>query len=299
MPFQKKIWCHYLGNDSTASTTCAALFNWFCSESGSPTTLVSENGPQFTSKLFAEKMKLWNIKHIFSPPYHPASNGAAERGVQLVKDRLKKMNVSSKPIDLYTSLAYICKVHGLTPHSSTDRCPYELIKLGSLPSLFPSLVSDTTQKSELTVTRHCTNKLKQRKSFVEGDNVIVYDNFKGISYNAVVSEVLGTNNYLVLSDNGTKHVSGDVMSRAAQPSAVEPPAAAEDNVDSNTIVDEDNLSVVSDLSEDFELPSTSNYNKNDNNNVNDENIIRRGRRMLNDLGPMQSPPRLRSGRRIR
>ena len=56
--FSKKIWCHYLGNDTTASTTCAALFDCFCSESGSPTTLVSDNGPQFTSKLFAEKMKL-------------------------------------------------------------------------------------------------------------------------------------------------------------------------------------------------------------------------------------------------
>ena len=88
--FSKKIWCHYLGTDTTAATTCAVLFNWFCAETGSPTTLVSDNGPQFTSKFFETKMKLWNIKHIFSPPYHPQSNGLAERGVQLVKDRLKK-----------------------------------------------------------------------------------------------------------------------------------------------------------------------------------------------------------------
>ncbi|MEL7079736.1 MAG: integrase, partial [Cyanobacteria bacterium J06582_2] len=88
--FSKKIWCHYMGTDTTAKTTVAVLFAWFCSESGSPTTLVSDNGPQFTSNLFADKMKLWNIKHVFSPPYHPCSNGAAERGVQLVKDRLKK-----------------------------------------------------------------------------------------------------------------------------------------------------------------------------------------------------------------
>merc|ERR1711951_93086 len=267
--FSKKIWCHYLGKDTMAATTCAALFNWFCSETGSPTTLVSDNRPQFTSKLFADKMKLWNIKHIFSPPYHPASNGAAERAVQLVKDRLKKMNVSSKAIDLYTSLAYNLEVHDLTPHSSTDRCPYELIKLGSLPSLFPSLVSDTTQKSELTVTRHCTNKLKKRISFEEGDLVVVYDNFNKVSYNAVVSEVLGTNNYLVLSDNDAKHVSGDVMSRAAQPSAEEAPAAAADSIDDNAVVDDDNLSVVSDVSEDFELPNT--HNNCNNNVINDNN----------------------------
>ena len=152
--------------------------------------------------------------------------------------------------------------------------------------------------------RHCTNKLKQRKSFSEGDNVVVYDNFRGVSYPAVVSEVLGTNTYLVLSDNGTKHVSGDVMSRdmsrAAQPTAVVPPAAAaaEDSVDSNSIVDDDNVSVVSDLSEDLALPNTHNYDNNVNDNVNDNNVLRRGPRMLNDLGPMQSP-RLRSGKRRR
>ena len=243
-------------------------------------------------------MKLWNIKHVFSPPYHPCSNGTAERGVQLVKDRLKKMNVSSKPIDLYVSLAYICFVHGLTPHSSTDRCPFELIKLGNLPSLFPSLVSDITQKSELTVTRHCANKLKKRKSFEEGDLVVVYDNFTKVSYDAVVSAVLGTNNYLVMSDNGAKHVSGDVMSsraesRAAQPSADAPPAAAVDNFDENTIVDDDNLSIISDESEDLELPNTNNNN---NNNVINANNNRRGCRELNNLGPIKNLSRLRSGR---
>ena len=163
--YSKKIWCHLLGKDTTTITTCAVLFAWFCSETGSPTTLVSDNGPQFSSKLFAQKMKQWHIKHLVSPPYHPASNGAAERAVQVVKDRLKKMNVSNKLIDLYTSLALICKIHGLTPHSSTDRCPYELIKVGGLPDLFPGLVSDSSQKQELTLNRHCSNKLKKKEIF--------------------------------------------------------------------------------------------------------------------------------------
>ena len=297
--FSKKIWCHYLGTDTTAAVTCAALFNWFCTETGSPTTLVSDNGPQFTSNFFATKMKLWNIKHIFSPPYHPMSNGLAERGVGLVKDRLKKMNVSSKPIDLYVSLAQICKVHGLTPHSSTDRCPFELIKLGNLPSLFPSLTSDTTQKSELTVTRHCAHKLKKRKSFSEGDLVVVYDNFTKTNYDAVVSEIVGTNNYIVQSDNGVKHVSGDVMSPRAASSATLPPAdatAAADNLDNNSIIDDDNLSILSDESEDFELPDTQPNNNNNVINVNNNNNNRRGNRELNNLGPNQILSRLRPRR---
>ncbi|CAL4151544.1 unnamed protein product [Meganyctiphanes norvegica] len=126
--FSKKIWTQLMNTDTTTSKSLAILYGWFCTESGPPTTLVSDNGPQFTAHDFRDKMKLWGIKHVFSPPYHPCSNGAAERGVQLYKDRLKKMNISAQPVELYVALAYIGRVHGLTPHSSTDRCPFELIK---------------------------------------------------------------------------------------------------------------------------------------------------------------------------
>ncbi|MEL7079717.1 MAG: hypothetical protein AAGM46_28175, partial [Cyanobacteria bacterium J06582_2] len=195
------------------------------------------------------------------------------------------------------------KVHGLTPHSSTDRCPYELIKLGGIPSLFPSLKSDCTQKSELTVTRHCAGNLKKRRSFDEGNLVTVYDNFRKISYDAVVSEVLGTNNYIVESDNGSKHVSGDCMSsRAAHKPSREHPAdaplppatAITDNIDDNIVIDDDNISSYSDNSEDLELPDTTFNDNLNNNNVNRNN--RRGQRELNNLLPIQSLSRLRSGR---
>ena len=166
---------------------------------------------------------------------------------------------------------------------------------GGVPTLFPGLISDTTQKSELTVTRHCANKLKKRRLFEEGNLVTVYDNFNKISYDAIVSEVLGTNNYLVISDNGTKHVSGDNMSARAPPPPTTPlaPAISTDQVDSNT--EDDNLSIYSDLSEDLEMPNTPTYNNN-NNNVNNHNPHRRGQRELNNLLPVQSLSRLRSGR---
>ena len=118
------------------------------------------------------------------------------------------MNASNEPWRLHMALQLIIKVHGLTPHSATDRCPYELIKSAPLPSLFPRLTADVSKNLELTATKQCAAKLRNRREFNEGDNVVVYDNFRKISYPAVVSEILGTNNYLVNSDNGSKHVSG-------------------------------------------------------------------------------------------
>ena len=50
------------------------LFLWY----GLPEQLVSDNGPQFTSKEFEQFARANGIRHIRSAPYHPASNGQVE-----------------------------------------------------------------------------------------------------------------------------------------------------------------------------------------------------------------------------
>ena len=47
-----------------------------------PEIIVSDNGPTFISELFAAFLSHNGIHHIKSAPYHPASNGLAERAVQ-------------------------------------------------------------------------------------------------------------------------------------------------------------------------------------------------------------------------
>ena len=54
-----------------------------------PEHIVSDNGPQFISREFAEFMAKNGIKHIRSAPYHPATNGQVERFVQTFKRAMK------------------------------------------------------------------------------------------------------------------------------------------------------------------------------------------------------------------
>ena len=285
-----------MNTDTTASKTLAVLYGWFCSETGVPTTLVSDNGPQFSSVEFKDKMNKWGIKHIFSPPYHPASNGAAERAVQLYKDRLKKMNISSKLVELHVALAFIGKVHGLTPHSSTGRCPYELVKQGGIPSMFPSLMSSVNKKAELTVVRDTTARMRNRRDFEEGENVVVYDAHSKLSYPAVVLEILGANNYLVSSDNGQKHVSGDVMSRTSVTNTADDKEDDPPHQDVDDSPNDDTLSVVSDMSDDLEdMQGSPQVLMGDDDSL--DPPPRRVSRELANLGnTSHNLPRLRSGK---
>lgn len=57
---------------------------------GIPQTLITDNGRQFISDEFKKFTKDWGVKHVTSSPYHPQSNGLAERAVQTVKKLFKK-----------------------------------------------------------------------------------------------------------------------------------------------------------------------------------------------------------------
>ena len=68
----------------TIEVTIANLRDMF-PRYGIPQQLVSDNGSQFTSEEFCKFMKANGIKHTLVAPYHPRSNGQAERFVQTFK----------------------------------------------------------------------------------------------------------------------------------------------------------------------------------------------------------------------
>ena len=74
-------------NQTTAAKTISTLRQLFVSH-GIPEQIVSDNGPQFVSSDFTEFLKLNGVRHIRASPYHPATNGEAER---FVYGHLKKL----------------------------------------------------------------------------------------------------------------------------------------------------------------------------------------------------------------
>jgi len=59
---------------------------------GIPEMLISDNGPQYSSKEFAAFTKLNNFHHATSSPLFPQSNGQAEQAVQTVKKLLRRLD---------------------------------------------------------------------------------------------------------------------------------------------------------------------------------------------------------------
>ncbi|XP_003739296.1 uncharacterized protein K02A2.6-like [Galendromus occidentalis] len=70
---------------------------------GIPQVMVTDNDPTFVSGEFNNFCEVNGIRHMTSPPYHPASNGQVERYVGSMKTALKKL--SSESGNLASSLS--------------------------------------------------------------------------------------------------------------------------------------------------------------------------------------------------
>jgi hypothetical protein len=71
------------------SVAIACCRDWFATH-GIPDELVSDQGPAFRAEEFKQFLKSNAIRNIFSAPYHPATNGQAERTVKTLKQNLSK-----------------------------------------------------------------------------------------------------------------------------------------------------------------------------------------------------------------
>ena len=79
---------------STSTKATTAILEEVFSHFGYPHAVVTDNATTFTSGEFQEYCRERGIAHLTGAPYHPATNGAAERLVQSFKQSVRK---SCKP----------------------------------------------------------------------------------------------------------------------------------------------------------------------------------------------------------
>ncbi|XP_033149641.1 uncharacterized protein K02A2.6-like [Drosophila busckii] len=108
---------------TTTANTIAALSAIFAIE-GYPKTLVSDNGPQLTADAFKQFCALNGITHITTAPFHPASNGLAERFVQTFKTSVSK-NIREGLTPTLAVTKYLAS-YRFTPNAE-GKTPAELI----------------------------------------------------------------------------------------------------------------------------------------------------------------------------
>lgn len=108
--------------DTTSHTIIEKLreiFSYF----GIPEVIVSDNGAQFTSREFETFMKLNGIRHVRSAPFHPRTNGAAERFVQTFKMNMK----ANQSIPLKKRLCNFLLSYRNQVHQTTKSTPAQLM----------------------------------------------------------------------------------------------------------------------------------------------------------------------------
>ena len=143
-------------NNVTTVTTIEQLLNVFTTH-GLPNTIVSDNGSIFTSDEFSNFIKQNGIEHIPTSPYHPASNGLAERSVQTFKMGLKRITEGS----LQARLNKFVFQYRLTPQTTNGLSPAELMfgrRLRShLDLLIPSIATRVNTKQQQQKVNHDGN----------------------------------------------------------------------------------------------------------------------------------------------
>ncbi|PIO53906.1 integrase core domain protein, partial [Teladorsagia circumcincta] len=108
----------------SASQTVKELKKMFA-RYGIPQTIVSDNGTQFTSEQFKMMCEEGGITHVRTAPYHPQSNGQAERFVDTLKRGIKKLKREEKPSE--ETLNVILQAYRSTPNDClNNKTPAEV-----------------------------------------------------------------------------------------------------------------------------------------------------------------------------
>ncbi|XP_055701834.1 uncharacterized protein K02A2.6-like [Phlebotomus papatasi] len=182
-------------NDMTTSTTIKMLREIFAVH-GLCDILVTDQGRQFMSLEFREFCEKNGIRHKTGGPFHPATNGQAERYVRTIKEKLEVLKEVDKS-ELDQKLCSILLNYRRTPHATTGVSPSVKLLNRQIKSRLDLIIPrEDIVKSSSEVTT--------RRNFQEGERVAArnYGSWGSKWKFGRISQRLGKVHYFIKLDDG-------------------------------------------------------------------------------------------------
>ena len=190
-------------HDNTKASKLVEAFETLFARYGLPNLIVTDNGRQLASSEFNDYLKLRGIKHSYSPPYHPATNGAAENFVGTFKSKVAKIVQGGKKVS--TAINQFLFDYRSTPHCTTGVSPASLFYKREMKTRFdllrPNLREKVMSKQDLQVA---ASPGTRRVEWSTGDAVML-DNFGtsgGKRIEGEISKKLSPSTYQVRTESG-------------------------------------------------------------------------------------------------
>ena len=124
--------------------------------------VVTDNGPRFTSFEFSDFVSKNGVMHSKSAPYHPSTNGLAERFVQTLNNFLRTVPATA---DLHDAVQRFLLTYRSTPHSITNYSPAYLLLNRKLRLPLDLLKPQVLSKVELKQSRYQEAECKPVSNF--------------------------------------------------------------------------------------------------------------------------------------
>ena len=122
-------------HSTTAKAVIGKLAKLFAGH-GIPETIVSDNGPQFSSGEFHDFAREFDFTHVTSSPHFPQANGQAESAVKIAKKMLRQK-----------SLEIALMNYRATVHQATGQSPAVMLMGRQIRTKVPTLPTNLTSKS--------------------------------------------------------------------------------------------------------------------------------------------------------
>lgn len=182
---------------------------------GLPTQIVTDNGPPFFSHVFAKYCECHGIKLTKSPPYHPQSNGQAERAVQSVKTVFRKFCLGAE-----AKLSWPRKINKFlihyrnSPSTVTSKTPSEMI-FSFKPKVIldcinnkPKINFDTKDHNNVCHSDQMDPSIIVNSKFKKGEELLYRNHYKSFVHwiPATILKVISPLTYLIDVNSNVRFV---------------------------------------------------------------------------------------------